>query len=71
MKTYYGLLKSGEIRQYMKPPKRDHVAMDSEYGNDGVSVHVLFCGEISRKYVAHTGYDRGPKLDRLIKKMLS
>jgi len=71
MKTYYGLLKSGEIRQYEKKPKRKHLSMDSEYADDGVSVHILSCGEIIRKYVAHCGYDRGPKLDRLIKKMLT
>ena len=71
MKTYYGLLKTGDLRRYEKPPKREHLTMDSKYANDGVSVHILSYGEISREYVAHCGYDRGPRLDRLIKKMLT
>jgi len=70
MKTYYGLLKSGEIRQYEKPPKRKHLVMDSEYAHDGTSTHRLICEKNERTFTGHTGFDRGPRLDMLIKKML-
>ena len=70
MKTYYGLLKSGALRQYEKPPKRDHVVMDSICTRDGTSTHVLRAGTAKRQFVAHCGYDRGPRLDRLVTKML-
>ena len=70
MKTYYGLLKSGDLRRYEKPPKRLHVAMESMYSRQ-TSLHMLVCGKIKKNVLAYCGYDRGPKLDRLIKKMLS
>jgi len=71
METYYGLLKSGEIRQYEKPPKRKHLVMKTYRNGDQDTAHILKCEEKCETFLAHCGYDRGPKLDRLIVRMLS
>jgi len=70
MKTYYGLLKSGELRQYENPPKREHLTMKSIYSGQN-SQHLLAFKKQKRLIHARSGYDRGPKLDRIIRKMLA
>ena len=70
---YYGLLKDGSLRQYENKPKRSHVEMTYLYGigvNTETSVNTLKCGENIHKMTCNCGYDRGPKLDRLMIKML-
>ena len=71
MKTYYGLLKSGEIRQYEKPPKGNHLTMKTYRKSDQDTAHMLDCNGTLKTFMAHCGYDRGPRLDRIIKKMLT
>ena len=69
--TYYGMLKNGDLRQYEKPPKRKHVTMKTYTKKPGATAHMLDCAGNLRTFIAHCGYDRGPKLDRIIRKMLS
>mgnify|MGYP006971795474 CR=1 FL=1 len=69
--TYHGLLKSGEIRQYEKKPKRKHVCIKTYKKTDQDTAYMLTCGENAQTFVAHCGYDRGPKLVKIIKRMLS
>lgn len=68
---YYGMLKNGSLVQYAKAPKkRIHVAMKTFAKGPGKTVHVLDCGGKSKTFIAHCGYDRGPRLENIIKKML-
>ena len=71
MKTYYGLLKSGEIRQYENPPKRKHLTLKTDWMGVQDTAHMLECNGVHKTFMAHCGYDRGPRLDRLITKMLT
>ena len=72
--TYYGLLKSGEIRQYEKKPKRNHVTVATTSLENSLShetFHVVTCDGETKTLNAHCGYDRGPRLDNIIRGMLS
>lgn len=70
---YYGLRKDGTLRQYVNKPKCNHVVMTYTCGTgmqSGTTAHFLKCGSVEKQIICHCGYDRGPKLDRFMIKML-
>ena len=72
METYWGVLKDGSLRVFEKAPKRKYVVDSRVPGNmEGISHHTLTCGEKIRDFTSHCGYDRGPKLHRILKSMLA
>ena len=69
--TYWGVLADGSLRIFERPPKRKYVIEVCSDVSVGVTHHVFTCAGVSLELTAGCGYDRGPKRQAIIRKMLS
>ena len=71
---YLGIYKDdGSLREFGKAPKSIHIVETTKTGNEVGVLHHHFersDGKVARDFTSHCGYDRGPKLLRIIKTML-
>lgn len=73
-KSYWTMLKNGDLRWSEKAPKKVHVVETrkkdlSVFGNQ-TTFHTFECGDVVKNLEAHCGYDRGPKLQGIVQRML-